>query len=266
MKASLSYLLEGVLTLPILPLLWRDGKRVKATMPNLQAPVGNSFGLDSDQSIRMLALGESTIAGVGARDHRFALTGQMVQALQDQLGAPISMDIHALSGLKASDMVQRLGPGLPSREYDIIILGVGGNDAFQMTTPWEFRRHLQHLIEVLNFRFGACPMLFIHAPPVSQFEAFTPLLKTILGRQMWRLTHVLEQLTSKFANTYTIQENISIYDWMSRYDLSLPTSAFFSDGVHPSELTYRFWARDLTTFILDRNLLPRSQAKTTQSL
>ena len=50
---------------------------------------------------------------------------------------------------------------------------------------------------------------------------------------------------------------ITIDAWTKRLNIDADKSAFFSDGVHPSKLTYQVWAKDLSRFIADSACLHR---------
>ncbi len=224
-------------------------------MPKLLPPTDDVFRTGPEPEIRLLAIGESTIAGVGARDHAHAMTGQIASKLALHLSHPVQIDILAQSGLTITDMHQELVPRLPPMEYDLILMGVGGNDTFRLVPPWIFATKLKQFIDLLQQKYQGSPIVFIHTPPVDEFQAFTPLLKHFLGRQMQLLGKLLNSISRTYQQVFFCQDQISIYDWMDRHQFDGTVEDFFSDGVHPSELTYRFWAEDVFASIVQNNCI-----------
>ena len=64
---------------PLLPILWLQGRRVRKHTPRLPEAPGPTVGTipAAGYALRLLVIGESTVAGCGAPDHAQALTGQL---------------------------------------------------------------------------------------------------------------------------------------------------------------------------------------------
>jgi hypothetical protein len=80
MNKALLESLCAAITLPLFPVLLIQGLGVRRQTPRLPEACGASSGLiaGSGQPIRLITLGESTVAGVGATTHEEALTGQPI--------------------------------------------------------------------------------------------------------------------------------------------------------------------------------------------
>jgi len=52
-----------------------------------------------------------------------------------------------------------------------------------------------------------------------------------------------------FDDVYFSNEPIELETWAKRYNIQVKGNPFFSDGVHPSKLTYQVWAKDMASFI-----------------
>ena len=81
------------LAAPLAPLLWWQGRRVRRITPLLPEPPGRRQGrlaerLDGPPA-RLLLLGDSSAAGVGAPDQPSALSGQLLARLDSHLTRPL---------------------------------------------------------------------------------------------------------------------------------------------------------------------------------
>ena len=68
---NIKYAVGAISAIPFLPLMYIQGKQVKAKVPDLPEATGTAgFAVgDSDATLNLVILGESTMAGVGVRTH-----------------------------------------------------------------------------------------------------------------------------------------------------------------------------------------------------
>ena len=255
------YYLGTLLTLPLLPLLYVQGKRVRASVPKLpeaKDPEGKSrWKGATDRHLRLLALGESTIAGVGVATHAEGFTGSLAHTLAQELRADISWKVYARSGFTARQVRERILPSLAEQKADIVVIGLGGNDAFTLNHPARWRREIRQIIEQLRQRYPEALIAFCQMPPIKEFPAFTPLMKGVIGNLVEILGEELTDLTKHYPKVLYQQERIRLDTWVERFALDEPRTAFFSDGVHPSQLTYQTWAKDMARAITQaKDLIP----------
>ena len=65
----------------------------------------------------------------------------------------------------------------------------------------------------------------------------------------------LEKITKEFDQVFFYSRKLSLKDWIDRLNIQGNKADFFSDGVHPSKLTYQTWAKDFAQFMFnDSNL------------
>jgi hypothetical protein len=64
---------------------------------------------------------------------------------------------------------------------DLIVIGLGGKDAFTLSDQRNWSLHIRSLVIELKRRFGETPIVFINMPPIKAFPAFTPLIKYSIG-------------------------------------------------------------------------------------
>ena len=213
------YILGATVAVPLLPLMYYQGQQIRASVPVLPEATGieGYVQIDSTKEVSLLAIGESTIAGVGVKTHREGFTGTLAQEIGDQLGVNVRWKVYAKSGYTAKKVTEKILPKITENEVDIIVVGLGGNDAFQLNRPAKWRKDIE------KFTVGN--------------------LVEILGAE-------LKKVTDPLPNVYYSLEKITLDGWMKKFQVDTEMSEFFSDGVHPSLFTYQTWARDLADFIL----------------
>ncbi len=258
---NLRYILGAMLTVPLLPVMYFHGKKIKATIPDLPAAAGEAgvSTTDSERHFRLLTIGESSIAGVGVDTHEEGFTGTLASELKAKLKANISWQVFAKSGYTAKKVRHHLLPEIAAQEADLIVIGLGGNDAFTLNTPGKWKRQIEALLTDLRQRFAHTPVVFINMPPIKEFPAFTPLIKWTVGNLVEILGEELKKLVGNYQGVYYCDRVMSISDWVERLNVDVQDGVFFSDGVHPSKLTYQIWARDFSNFLFEQGIFPEER-------
>jgi len=254
MPPQLQYLAGLALLSPLLPVLFWQGKRVRQEAPELPEAARSRTGQwgEGPPVRRVILLGESTVAGVGVTDHREGLAGQLAAGLSKGWGTAVHWEVVARSGYTAKRVTSELIPQLAGKAADLCVVGLGGNDTFQMTSPRRWRRDVKNLIKAIGLQLPHCPVLFAQLPPVGEFPALTPLLQRVLGGQVLLLHEVLRDLTGQYPGVYFPDRPIRFKEWAAKAPDGLEVEDFFSDGVHPSRLTYAMWAEALADFALEQ--------------
>ncbi|MFK7921254.1 MAG: SGNH/GDSL hydrolase family protein [Bacteroidia bacterium] len=246
---KLKYTLGAILTIPFLPLMYLQGKRIKASVPKLPEAKGVEgqaiFAKSAKPNLKMLAIGESTIAGVGVATHEEGFVGTLAKELAQRLQAQIDWKVYAQSGYTVKSITKRIVPQISEREIDLIVIGIGGNDAFELISPKRWREDSQNLILDLREKFPNSLMVFCNMPPIKEFPAFTSLIRMTIGNLVEILGEELYELSQDFEKVHYHKEVITLSGWMKKHDVKGSTNDFFSDGVHPAKLTYQVWAKDM---------------------
>ena len=249
---KLKYWARAALLPVLLPLAYRDGKRVLAAVPRLpdaREPAGTVPG--PGPAVRVLLIGESTMAGVGVATHDRGFAGHLARTLGAGWSREVQWWVEGHSGFTLKRLLAEVIPDLPPRPADLIVLGMGANEAFKMNTPAGFRRDMRATLTALRQRFGTgVPILIPNMPPIREFPAFTPVLRFTLGNMIECFGAELERLIPEFPRTFFDARLLRRAEWEERSGVR-GAEHWFSDGVHPSELTYRHWAQDFGAFILD---------------
>lgn len=246
---QLKYYFRLALAAPFMPYLYRKVDRIMNEMPDLPAPE-DTMKKVNDAKVHILSVGESSIASIGVDTQEHGLTGFLAQQIEQYHDAKVSYEVIAKSGYTAAKVHDELLSQIQSDSADIIIIGLGANDTFQLTKPKKWRRDLNNILDFLVNRFRDTPIVFINMPPTTEFPVFNRMLKYFVSKQMLILRNELQQLITPYPQVYYIPYKLTAERLIKRYHLQgkrIPD--FYSDGVHPSKLTYEMWAREIFDFI-----------------
>jgi lysophospholipase L1-like esterase len=260
---NIRYLLGAVIAIPLLPIMYLQGGRIRKSVPSLPEATGPDGSIDNEstKTIRIVTLGESTIAGVGVSTHQQGFTGTLAKELASRLGTKVKWSVIARSGYTVRKMTERLVPQLPENGVDIIVVGAGGNDAFTLRSPRQWHDDIQLLIASIKAQCGDVPIVFINMPPIKEFPAFTRIMKFTIGNLVDFFGEKLIRVAANEQRVYFSSKIIRLADWIHVLGENLTPADFFSDGVHPSELTYQTWAKDIGRFIDEEHILSTTQLK-----
>lgn len=251
---SLKYYSRVALVVPLLPILYFQGKKIRKNVPKLPEAKNPSgyIKTTSAKTLKILAIGESTIAGVGVDFHKNGFIGALAKKIADETNNSVLWRVYAKSGYTAKMVRKRIVPKIEETNADLIVIGLGGNDAFKLNSPetWMFQINL--LIKTLKRKFPKTPIYFTNMPPIKEFPAFTSVIKFVIGNLVEILGKRLYRRVQKKSNVHYNNEVITLEAWQKKYNLNDDVNIFFSDGVHPSKLTYQIWGKDMAQFIMDR--------------
>ncbi len=249
------YFLGAIISTPLLPLMYYHGEKIRHSVPELPEAKGveGEIRINTDQVFRLLTIGESTIAGIGAPTHEEAFTGSLAKKLTEKWQKNIHWKVYARSGYTAKRVYTKILPKITETEIDLIVIGLGGNDAFTLNRPWQWKKDIRLIIKDLQGRFGKkTPIFFTNMPPIKEFPAFTPLIKFVIGNLVEILGKTLEKEIAEHENVFYNAEIITLDAWSKQQNLQLSANQYFSDGVHPSVLTYKSWAGEMSEFIIKK--------------
>jgi|TARA_B110000977_G_scaffold37009_1_gene49703 lysophospholipase L1-like esterase len=259
MSTKLKYFLGLLISIPLLPFLYFQGKSIRKktpVLPEAAVPIGFVDG-QFKSTLSLLTIGESTIAGVGVKEHKEGFTGALAQTLSKVFQQNIKWRVYARSGYTAKQLCTKIVPKIEETTVDLIVIGIGGNDSFTLNSLKKWSSDVENLIHLLQHKFPKTPLFFTNMPPIKEFPAFTGLMKFVIGNLVEILGEHLHILANKEPNVYYNREVIRLKEWSIRNNLPIHTAGiYFSDGVHPSELTYKVWGKEMGSFIFSQNIQP----------
>lgn len=226
-----------ILTPPLFPLLLAQGYLLRKRTPRLPDADGPCSGTvkGNKEPLNLIAVGESTVAGVGARTQEEALTGQLAQALSLQSGRAVNWFVAARSGITARESLVELVPQLTGQTADLVLIALGVNDSIEFHTSRRWASDLERLIAGIRAEVGDAPVLLAGVPPLDYFPAFPEPLSSVLGARSAFLGEAAVELAKKLKQIVYVPFEIG----KGRTDL------FCEDRFHPGELGYKQWAAQL---------------------
>lgn len=209
---------------PWIPLLVYQAKQIRKSTPKL--PSQSSLLTLGQGDNHILLLGESTVAGVGASSPAHSLAGNFYRLLGE------SYQIETI-GKKGLRVKEALALYLQHRQDQTqksngVILFLGANDCFLLTSPDAFKKEVKFLIHQIQMTTSAQWIYLAAIPPVHLFPAFSKRMQAFLQLQRNYLQVELEKIAASHP-TVIYQE----------IPMDLQPDFFSEDGVHPSDLGYQ---------------------------
>nr|WP_298165704.1 SGNH/GDSL hydrolase family protein [uncultured Pseudomonas sp.] len=225
------------LLLPVLLPLALHTRRHALRLPAAAGAQRGLAGADwPGEPLRLLVLGESTVAGVGVETQEQGLVGQLAVALARRQRRPVAWRACGENGITATQAYERLIAQVADEKADLVLLVFGVND----TTGLSSLRRWQGALRSLAARFsaGGARVAFSAVAPMQHFSALPWLLRSMLGARAAMLDTALRQVAADSAAEYC--------------SLQLRFSAEYlaSDGYHPSREGYRVWAEGLAETLI----------------
>ena len=212
----------------LLPLVAVQGLRLRRRAPRLVAAAGESSGrVGSGRSLRLLAIGDSIIAGVGASTLDLALVGCTARALADSGDIAIEWEAHGRSGATAAEVLSELVPAIDPRPADAIVVWVGVNDVTALSTVRAWRSNLLALVAALQEHSPAAVIVVAGLPPLRLFPLIPEPLRRLLG---------LRADSLDAASRALLRGRVGVFHVNVAFDLR--EGSFCADGFHPSESSY----------------------------
>lgn len=229
------YLAE-LIAVSLLPLLLIQGRHARRRTPRLPDASGACTGMagsGQDQPpLRLLALGESPVAGVGVQTHPQAITACLADALASQLQRPVEWRACGRNGCTVRQACSELLTEVPAQPVDVAMVAFGVNDttAFRPVVAWQ--RDVAHLLDALQERCRPRLILLSGVPPVGAFPALPQPLRAVLGLKAAALDRALAGLALARDRTLHVPLLLDTRDPL----------LMAHDGYHPSAAGCVAWA------------------------
>ena len=222
-------------TVPLLPLALPLALHTRRTAVRLPIAQGEPSGIAAahlpGEPLRLLLIGESTVAGVGVTHFDQSLANCLAVALAERLGRPVRWRAYGENGITASAACERLLPLALAEPADLALLVFGVNDATHLTPSRRWQQALVAMADALSGR--GCRVAFSAVPPLQHFSALPWLLRQLMGWRGSLLDCELQRLAQRLGALHC------------QLDIPFEPAYLAEDGYHPSALGYRCWADGL---------------------
>jgi lysophospholipase L1-like esterase len=213
---------------PLGPVFALQGRYVRRVMPRLpEAPGPRAGTLGAGSELRLLVLGDSAAAGVGAPSQEEALCGCLTRELAQSFR--VSWALVARTGATTAGTTRHLMRSVAAR-FDVSVVSLGGNDVMGQRPLARWLEDLDELATLLRTRFEVRHLLFSGMPPMHAFPALPQPVRWYLGTRARRF----DQALARWASVQPDCEHVPL----TLDDLQ----QLAADGMHPGPLAYRDWS------------------------
>lgn len=195
-------------------------------------PVEGSFGDVGRPLVRLVMVGDSTAAGVGASSTSGTVGGRLASAIAAD-SRRVALSSVAVSGSRAVDMGPQVSRALLGRP-DVAVILIGANDSTHATGLGSVRRNVGEAVRRL--RGAGVAVVLGTCPDMGAARAFPQPLRLVVAWQGRRVA-AAEVDTGRRAGATVVDIGRETGAAM-RAD----ASTLASDDFHPSDRGYRLWA------------------------
>lgn len=230
-------LFDTAATLLLSPLLLVQALRVRKIALLLPEAAGPRAGITGDgPPLRILIVGDSSAAGVGARTQGAALAGQLATGLGKD--HTVHWHLIARTGETTPTTLARLRrEPLPQADIAFVVLGV--NDVTRGGPKGAWLRSHATLRAHLRDQTGVQRLYISQVPPLGGFPLLPNPLRWLLGRRALRFDAALRAALGREPDTrYT------------PLPAMLDVKDMAEDGFHPGPVIYAAWAIEVARQIL----------------
>jgi lysophospholipase L1-like esterase len=181
-------------------------------------------------ALRMVWIGDSTAAGVGASSASTAIPQRVASALD----RPVDLTVLAVSGARIADVLQDQLPQVAALDPHIVLVSVGANDVVHLTSREDFRSRFHELLDRLP---EPATVLLLGVPDMGAPPRFAEPLRSLSALRGRQLEAITADVADERRATYVDIAHETGPEMRSDTD-----RYFAGDDYHPSDDGYRLWA------------------------
>jgi lysophospholipase L1-like esterase len=220
----------------LLPVLVAQALQVRRRALRLPEAAGPRQGVTgTGPDLRLLVLGDSSAAGVGADTQDAALLGQLVARLAPDF--TVAWRLEARTGRTTHGTLREMA-ALGDAQFDVAVVALGVNDVTRGKTLRGWLRDTKRLVARLQERHGARHVYLSGLPPMGLFPLLPQPLRWVLGRQAARFDTALRRALHRPPLCA-----------VTSFEVDLNPELMAPDGFHPAPRAYAIWADRIAALI-----------------
>jgi lysophospholipase L1-like esterase len=207
-------------------LAWRTGTQVR----RLREAGTRVARLDQDAvmpgrppAYRLVVLGDSAAAGHGLPSVDAGLARQVGRRLAARSGRAVDVRNLAVDGTTTRDVLAEQFGELEASS-DVVLIGVGVNDAVRGRTPRAVREVTTALLTAIRGRAPDAEVVLLTCPDLGSAPGLPGVLRPLLGRSCRRVARAQAEVASRLGVAVVPADG------------HLPAAAFGPDGFHPGPI------------------------------
>ncbi|GAA1945411.1 hypothetical protein GCM10009798_00390 [Nocardioides panacihumi] len=193
--------------------------------------------------VRLLVLGDSIAAGLGAEDGSGTLGARLAKKVAKATHRSVDLTTGAVVGTESSEVMAQLDRLPPAYRADVAVLIVGGNDVIHRVPVAESVQHLTAVVERL--REHGTPVVVGTCPDLGALRAVPNPLRA-LGSRVSRQLASAQAEAALAAGAHVV----NLATVVGPFFISNPEEMFSLDRFHPSALGYRRTAEAMLPSVL----------------
>jgi lysophospholipase L1-like esterase len=232
----------------LLPIAAFQGLALRKSAMRLPPPPGEAQGLlgqaphnKFSAPLRLLAMGDSIIAGIGASSQQQSLSAQFARALAERTRQTVAWKALGQNGASSFDLLEMVEASRQEPTPDLVLVSIGVNDVTGLHSRRVWRSNLESFCQRLGASWPQALIIFVGLPPMQKFPLPPQPLRYCLGLRAAEFDRIAASLVDKQARMLHIPTLID----PAEHD-------FCADGFHPSETAYAAWGDEMAELISAR--------------
>ena len=229
-------------SLALLPLLALQAQITRRRVPRLASAKPPHHGTIAGvgRPIRILAMGESSVSGIGLASGEETVAAATARSLARLTNRPATWRTQGRSGATVREGIDYLLPCLASEPADLLIVAFGVNDVMALRSPSRFADDLKEFISTARNRIGSEAAVVVGGvAPVHSFPALRSPLSNVLGWWADALQAAAEGLSRRLPRLV-----------VERLPPRLEPERFAVDGFHTNAGAHALWGEDIAALAM----------------
>ena len=188
--------------------------------------------------LRLLVVGDSSVAGVGVSHTTESLGHRIAENLARQTGRPVTYAMHGNNSAVAGQLRDYVVPHLPAEPFTHIVISVGANDAKNWHSGGRWKRDFGTLLYALRTKYPEATIVWSRLFDFAKLPAVPAPLGLVLNLRRAIVCRIADELCIERGAHAAPLMDVTHDEGLSR------------DGFHASALGCRLWGRHLAEFIV----------------
>ena len=228
----------------VLPFVVPQALWVRKTAPRFADAAGPRIGCagapdGAGSERRLIAIGDSIVAGVGAATLDEALVGRLAASLAERLGGEVRWQAFGVTGITSERLLTSLPDELPTGPADFVLLNIGVNDLTRITTTRRFLDNIRRLHGLFRKRYPDALVIINGLPPLGLFPLLPQPLRAVLGLRAKIFNRELAGAVAEMPGAVFVP-----VEFDARPD------SFADDGFHPSPASYAIFGAAIAETVI----------------
>ena len=157
---------------------------VRRTAPRFSAAAGPVSGVVGEgETLKLLAIGDSIVEGVGVEKIEDAFVVQTATSLARTLGRQVEWTIHGRIGARSRTLLDEFIPTLPPDPVDVVLVSVGVNDITGLISQASWQENLRLLLRAIETHSANAVVALAGVPPLGGFPLLPQPLRFASGQR-----------------------------------------------------------------------------------